>query len=186
MCCVVLRVDELDKLGGTPCPQLAETNGCSIHNTRPHICRAYRCLWLQGGLDDADRPDRLDAVIDILTEGLTTRLSIQEAAPGAFDGSARLQEIANAHRSSMPVRVVEAGNVLDPDRPFRVLLANGEEQRVLGERIELYRDGQKIGERHLPWLDRWARRLAVHFRKRRVRRILTPDSESRPFPRSGP
>ena len=33
----------------------------------------------------------------------------------------------------MPVRIVEAGNYLDPDRPFRVLLAAGEEHRVAGE-----------------------------------------------------
>ena len=53
-------------------------------------------------------PDHLGALIDILTEGGSTRLSIQEAVPAAFDASPRLQEIADQYRASMPVRVVAA------------------------------------------------------------------------------
>jgi hypothetical protein len=132
----VLRVDELRKLGGTPCSQLRADWGCSIHPERPRICSAYRCLWLQGGLEDDDRPDRLGAVVDLLPAGVSVRLSIQEAEAGAFDRSPRLQQIAAAYRESMPVRVVEAGQVLDADRPYRVLLDQGMEQRVSGETIE--------------------------------------------------
>ena len=63
LCCQVLRVDELAKLGGVPCiHQDVGAKGCSIHPSRPKICRAYRCLWLSGGLAEADRPHRLGAV----------------------------------------------------------------------------------------------------------------------------
>lgn len=125
-------------------------------------------MWLQGGFHEDDRPDRLGAVVDLLTEGASTRLSIQEASPGAFERSSRLREIADAYREMMPVRVVASGAVLDPDRPFRVLLAGGEEHRVHGERIERYRDGEKLGEHRLPWLDRQVRRLAIWVRSWRV------------------
>jgi hypothetical protein len=169
LCCTVLRVDELDKLGGVTCEHVLAHGGCRIHPTRPGICRGYRCLWLRGGLELDDRPDRLGAVVDILTEGHTTRLSIQEAHAGAFDASPRLHEIVDRYRGSMPVRLVEAGNVMDPDRPFRVLLANGEEQRILGEFVEIYRDGVKIGVQRMPWFERMARKAAVLARRLRVR-----------------
>jgi len=53
LCCTVLRVDALSKLGGLPCRHLGPPGtGCGIHTRRPGICRAYRCLWLQGGLED--------------------------------------------------------------------------------------------------------------------------------------
>jgi hypothetical protein len=171
LCCVVLRVPELDKLGGEACRHLRAEGGCGIHAERPRICRSYRCLWLQGGFREEDRPDRLGAVVDLLTEGATTRLSIQEASPGAFDRSLRLREIADEYRALMPVRVVEAGAVLDPDRPFRVLLADGEEHRVRGERIERYLDGERLGEHRMPWLERMVRRCAIWIRSRRLREI---------------
>ena len=109
----------LAKLGGEPCPHLgAPGTGCSIHARRPGICRAYRCLWLQGGLGEEDRPDRLGAVVDLTTEGMTTRLTIREATPGAFEGSARLQQIAASFRDSTPVRVT------DTQRPLEGLIVH--------------------------------------------------------------
>jgi len=174
LCCTVLRVDERRKQGGTDCEHQRVGGGCAIHSTRPQICRGYRCLWLQGGLDAGDRPDQLGAVMDLVTEGGATRFVVQEAHPGAFDATPRLAEIAAHYRESMPVRIVEAGNVLDPDRPYRVLLPSGEEQRVRGETIELYRDGARVGELRMGWIERMARRLAVRFRTRRVRRNIPP------------
>ena len=171
LCCTVLRVDELSKLAGVPCKHQREGGGCRVHRTRPRICRAYTCLWLSGGLDEDDRPDRLGAVIDILVTGAETRLSIQAARPGAFDESPRLQEIAQAHRESMPVRVVEADHVLDPDRPYRVLLAGGEAHRVTGEWRTRARPNEPPERIRLPWIARLARRVMIAFRKHRIARM---------------
>jgi Fe-S-cluster containining protein len=171
LCCTVLRVDELSKLGGTRCRHQREgPAGCSIHSTRPGICRAYRCLWLQGGLEEGDRPDRLGAVLDVLAVGETHRLEIREAARGNFDRVARLGEIAERYRVSMPVRISDVDTPLDPDTPFRMLLPGGEEQRVVGDRITLVRDGVVVGERRLPWLERSVRRLALAWKSHRLRR----------------
>lgn len=170
-CCTVLRVDELAKLGGQPCPHLAtKTSGCGIHATRPAICRGYRCLWLDGALDDDDRPDRLGAILDVVTPAETSRLRIHELSPGAYERSARLREIAGRYREVMPVHVSGGEDMLDPERPHRVLLPDGEEQRITGDRMETFRDGRLIASRRLPWLDRALRRVVIALRGRRLRR----------------
>jgi hypothetical protein len=174
MCCTVLRVDELAKLGGVECEHQRRGGGCAIHERRPKICRGYSCLWLSGGLGDEDRPDQLGAIVDILTQGAETRLSIQEARAGAYDDSPRLQEIAGQYRETMPVRVVAAGNFLDPDRPFRVLLAQDVELRVEGEWTTTIRADQSPTRKRLSWPARLARRIAIGLRERKVSKMKAP------------
>ena len=170
LCCTLLRVDELAKLGGTPCLHQRAEGGCAIHPRRPGICRRYRCLWLQGGLEEGDRPDRLGAVLDLASRGGFPELVVHEAVPGAFDRSPRLREIAERHRVAMPVRILDSQGVLDADRPFRVLLPGGDEQRVAGERIEIWRDGVRVASRRLPWLERLVRRALLAASRLRLRR----------------
>jgi len=180
LCCTVLRVDELRKLGGVPCRELRAPGPgggcCGIHQRRPSVCRAYRCLWLQGGLEEGDRPDRLGAVLDVVTAGAQTRLEIHEAQPGSFERSPRLRELAERYRSAMPVRILDVGDVLDPERPYRILLpamsTDGSaraELLVQGERISELRDGVVVAERRLPWLERLLRRATIAWRRRRFR-----------------
>ena len=174
LCCTLLRVDELGKLGGIPCVhQDVGEKGCSIHAERPEICRAYRCLWLSGGLEEADRPDRLGAVLDIVAEGPVVRLEVREAQPGRLEASARLASIAESYRLSMPVRITDVGDVLDPDRSYRLLLPGGEEHRVQGEWTEIHRPGQSVERRRLPWLERRVRRLLLALRRFRLRTLLS-------------
>jgi Fe-S-cluster containining protein len=168
LCCTVLRVDELRKLGGTACVHQREGGGCGVHATRPQICRAYQCLWLRGTLRDEDRPDRLGAVLDVVTQGASPWLEIREASPGAFDRSARLREIADSYRRSMPVRIGDVADVLDPARRFRVLLPDGAERVVEGEWTTLRRPGEPDTTLRLPPLERWLRRVGLYFRRRRV------------------
>ena len=172
LCCLVLRVDELGKLGGTPCVhQDIGTKGCSIHARRPGICRAYRCLWLSGGLEDDDRPDRLGAVLDVVAEGPVVRLEIRESRPGVFDVSERLAAIAEGYCASMPVRITDVGDVMDPDRSHRLLLPGGEEHRVDGDWTEVRKPGQAPYRQRLPWLERSFRRLLLGVRRAQVKRI---------------
>lgn len=166
VCCSVLRVDELSKPAGRDCAHQRAEGGCAIHDSRPPVCRGYHCLWLQGGLEDEERPDRTGGVVDLGSTGLGVRLTIHEIRPGAFDDSPTLRNIADRYREEMPVRVVAAGAVEDPDRPFRVLLADGVEQRVEGERIEIHRDGALVERRRLPWAERLARRFSIWWRRR--------------------
>jgi Fe-S-cluster containining protein len=172
LCCTLLRVDELRKLGGTPCRELRAAPaapGCAIHATRPAICRAYACLWLSGGLEEDDRPDRLGAVLDVATEGGVTRLRVHEAAPGAYERSARLREIVARYRESMPVRISDAARAGDPDAPVRELGPGGAELRLEGEWLVRLAEGREAERRRLPWLERSLRRLVLAWRERRLR-----------------
>jgi len=159
LCCLALRVDELGKLAGEPCPKLGARGGCTIHATRPAVCRAYQCSWSKGRFDEADRPDRLGAVVDFAPNGLALHLALIEAEPGAFERSRRLQGIAEAHREQMDVRVSDTRNVLDPARPIRVLQSGGRELVLEGERVRTYLRGELVSDERLPWVERLARRL---------------------------
>jgi len=172
LCCTLLRVDELRKRGGAPCRQLRAppaAPGCGIHPTRPGVCRAYACLWLSGGLDEADRPDRLGAVLDVATEGLVTRLRVHEASPGAYERSARLREIVASYRESMPVRISDVSRAGDPDAPVRELGPAGAELRVEGEWIVRMDGACELERRRLPWLERTLRRVSLAWRARKLR-----------------
>ena len=168
LCCTLLRVDELAKAAGSPCPKLRTAGGCGIHPSRPGICRAYRCAWLEGRFGEADRPDRLGALVDFAPRGASVELVIVESRPGVFQRSRRLREIADAHRETLNVRVSDTRAVEDPDRPYRLLLAGGVEHEVRGERVTLLRDGAVAGELRLPWLERRIRRLSIWWRRRRI------------------
>ena len=168
MCCTVLRVDDLRKLGGVSCAALGE-RGCTIYQRRPHICRAYRCLWLQGKLDFEDRPDRLGAVLDIVAEGADALLAIREAKPGAFAASARLRAIAERYREAMPVRITGVEDVLASDAPVRTLLARGEELLARGDAVTRLREGREVETTRAPWLERALRRISLAWQRRRIR-----------------
>lgn len=173
LCCTVLRVDELRKLGGVPCPQLrADPPGCGIHATRPGICRRYRCLWLEGKLDEEDRPDRLGAVVDLVSQAGIAHLLIREAEPGATLRSPRLRAIAERFREAVPVRIADGRDATDPDAPFRLLLAGGLERRVAGDHVTELKDGEVIAERTLPAFERLARRVRSRWRVWRQRDYL--------------
>jgi len=164
-CCTVLRVDELGKAAGTDCVHQRGALGCGIYESRPPICRGYQCLWLQGGLEDDERPDTTGGIVDLEAVGVGLRLEIREVERGAFEASPALQAIAERYRNEMPVRITDAEDVMNPDRPFRVLLANGLENRVEGDRVEVYRDGILAEEKRLPWADRLGRRVSISSRR---------------------
>ena len=172
LCCTLLRVDELRKLGGTACAMLRAAPappGCGIYPRRPAICRAYACLWLTGALDEADRPDRLGAVLDVATEAGVTRLRVHEARPGAYDASPRLREIAARYRESMPVRISDAARAGDPRAPLRELGPAGAELRIEGDLVVRIENGSEIERRRLPWLERTLRHASLAWRRRRLR-----------------
>jgi Fe-S-cluster containining protein len=168
LCCTVLRVDELRKLGGVACAAL-DAGGCTIYARRPHICRAYRCLWLQGKLDLEDRPDRLGAVLDLAHEGASTLLAVREAIPGASDANPRLAAIVARWREAMPVRITRVADVLRDDAPARTLLAGGEEIVVCGDSVVRLRAGTVLGQRRATWPERLARRSRLAWQRWRVR-----------------
>ena len=58
-CCNLYAVEEVQKPAHTWCRHYAEGVGCSIHETRPDICRNFQCLWtFAAPLDETWRPDQ--------------------------------------------------------------------------------------------------------------------------------
>jgi uncharacterized cysteine cluster protein YcgN (CxxCxxCC family) len=47
LCCTAPGIAEFDKPPGVPCDKLRGEPGrsCSIYADRPHVCRAFYCLW---------------------------------------------------------------------------------------------------------------------------------------------
>lgn len=183
-----MRVDEIGKLGGQACIHQQVSGGCGVYTTRPQVCRGYRCLWLGGALEEGDRPDRLGAVLDLLQPGPQPNLRVRELEPGTFDRSERLRAIAEQYRVSMPVRITDSVDVLDSERPYRMLLTNGDEQRVSGDRVEVFRDGRLVERRRLPWLERGVRRMLLGIERARLRRFGARAARfrSRDEPKPGP
>jgi hypothetical protein len=165
-----LRVDELAKLGGRACLHQRPEGGCAVHARRPPVCRAYRCAWLSGAFEERDRPDRLGAVFDLVPRGDEIRLVVRLRVAGSLDGSARLHEIVEETRRSMPVEVRDVDDVLDPDRGYRLLQPNGEDLEIAGDRVRTFRDGHFVSERRAPLLARLFQRFASRIRARLLRR----------------
>jgi hypothetical protein len=166
-------VDDLAKLGGTPCRELRSAPaapGCGIHTTRPGVCRAYRCLWLTGAFEDDDRPDRLGAILDVATEAGVTRLRVHEARPGAYEASERLREIVAGYRAAMPVRISDVSRAADAAAPVRELGPGDQELRIEADRWVRLVGGREVERRRLPWLERSLRRLVLAARRFRLRR----------------
>ena len=170
LCCTLLRVDALKKLGGVSCANLRGTDGgCGIYSDRPKICRTYRCLWLQGGLEEGDRPDRLDAVLDLVSAGGSVRLAVREVFPGAIDENPRLREIVERYRAGIPVRISNVSDVMNPSAPVRILLPGGEEHRLEGDVRTEWREGQRVRTDKIPFTERAARKIVLAWRRFRLR-----------------
>jgi len=165
----VLRVDELAKLGGQRCVHQQPAGGCAVHASRPAVCRAYRCAWLGGAFGDEDRPDRLGAVLDLVARGPMVHLVVRQADPQALDRSARLRAIVSETRRSMPVEIRDVDDVLDPDRPWRLLRAE-EELELAGDEVRVLREGRVVSRRRAAWPARVLRRIAQRVQMLRLSR----------------
>jgi Fe-S-cluster containining protein len=109
-CCTVYYIDGLwpESPRWEACQHArpgAPEGGCGIYARRPASCKVYRCMWLDGWGEEADRPDRLGLVLDfdpprprIDSPEAVTAI---EAAPGRAQeprARARLRELAAAIR----------------------------------------------------------------------------------------
>lgn len=93
-CCTVLTVDTPDfkKPAGVPCAHLC-SQGCAIHEVRPHICRTWFCGWRRVAAMPQDaRPDR---------SGLIVSLSFERNPRNCFEGV------------SINVRAIDGGPMID-------------------------------------------------------------------------
>lgn len=88
LCCTALHIKEFDKPANVPCEHLSKTGkGCGIYESRPPVCRGFRCAWLTGNIPSEMRPDRTHIVVWGDPKG---NMVVVEAARGALDRPANL------------------------------------------------------------------------------------------------
>ena len=77
VCCTVMAIDKPDiqKEAGVTCRHCV--GGCTIHETRPSLCREYYCGWRQLPiLDDSWRPDLSGVYVEVEPVEGATGLSL--------------------------------------------------------------------------------------------------------------
>jgi len=101
-CCHVLGVIALDKQRWSSCRH--ESGCCAIYEDRPAGCKSYRCAWLDGKLNDDERPDMVGLIVD---SGLTRSflplwgddaVNVREVFPGAANGAGLVDRLAEEGR----------------------------------------------------------------------------------------
>lgn len=73
LCCKLLPVNSIDKLGGHKCKHQCAT-GCAVYDKLFSVapeCKAWNCEWLLGNAGQLDRPDRSHIVIDVMPDYIT-------------------------------------------------------------------------------------------------------------------
>ncbi|HUJ45812.1 MAG TPA: hypothetical protein VLV55_01670 [Rhizomicrobium sp.] len=124
LCCKVMRVDApIDKPMNEWCRHCVPAQGCSIHETRPQVCRSFHCLWLiDGTLDENWQPERCHMVLWLDLEGRRLNANVDEDHPDAWRKEPNYTQLKNIAAWGMPqggqvvVHVGQETFVILPDR----------------------------------------------------------------------
>ncbi len=85
MCCKVFRIPEVDKVAGQWCRHVAQGRGCSIHATRPDVCRTFFCHYLRNGqLGPEWKPAQAKFVLYTEMNGKRLVVATDPSAPVAW------------------------------------------------------------------------------------------------------
>jgi hypothetical protein len=86
LCCKLMQVDEFDKPQGTWCRHCAPgRGGCTIHETRPSICRDFYCGWLVGAnLGPEWRPLTCKMIVFFEKNGFRLAVHVDPDHPAAW------------------------------------------------------------------------------------------------------
>ncbi len=113
-CCHSLVIEELAKPAFSRC---AHDGGgsCATYATRPQSCRDFRCLWLDGHLEEQDRPDRLGVIFTTThDEQVGVHPLIVEARPNGADAQAVRDAIQRLTEKSPVLVLTPAGGTFHP------------------------------------------------------------------------
>ncbi len=89
-CCKTFLVPEVGKNDGNWCQHCIRGKGCAIYESRPEVCRQFKCFWLLGKGSDNLRPDRIGVMmvgneLEIGDGRKAVCLELWELRPGALD-----------------------------------------------------------------------------------------------------
>jgi hypothetical protein len=82
LCCKLFPVPELGKPSGRWCQHIAQGRGCGIHETRPPVCRAFWCQWIENDeLGPEWKPEISKFVLSIYPGSNSLAVTIDPASP---------------------------------------------------------------------------------------------------------
>ncbi len=131
-CCHVFQIEEIAKPERTPCqylfPKGSGKCGCSIHdnyeidggktnlNSRvsyPQDCKSFRCIWLDGHLQDGKlsyRPDKLGLVLMVMENvpfsGMIGVFRVNQYAPLSAKATKLLKAMEEKHLFFYETKVI--------------------------------------------------------------------------------
>lgn len=101
-CCTVMGHDLSEKR--VRCEH-EQRRGCGIYDTRPTVCRTFRCAWLAGKLPRKDRPDLSGLIVAFEDTGAGMTLMAYETRSGAHRrgrGASLMQRLVSMAGERMP------------------------------------------------------------------------------------
>lgn len=82
LCCKLFPVPELDKPAGRWCRHIAQGRGCGIHQSRPDVCRAFECQWIENpDLGPEWKPERSKFVLSIYPGTQSLAVTVDPSFP---------------------------------------------------------------------------------------------------------
>jgi hypothetical protein len=123
LCCKVFRIDEVESPPGKWCRHCAPGRGCTIHETRPPVCRGFFCLWFyQPGLGPEWKPEKSKIVLNLELNGQRLAAHVDASVPGAWRRSPYYEVLkrwsadAIARQQQVSVWIGQQCIVILPDR----------------------------------------------------------------------
>jgi hypothetical protein len=144
LCCKLFPVPELEKPAGRWCRHIAQGRGCGIHETRPPVCRAFWCQWIENpDLGPEWKPEVSKFVLSIYPGTASLAVTVDPGSPPTwrqepYIGSLRRwaaaalaegnQVIVFRHdvgTAILPDRDIELGRIMPGDRIVTLKGATG-------------------------------------------------------------
>lgn len=74
LCCKLPRIEQLEKPEGKWCSHCNAGKGCKIYESRPQVCRDFKCFWLAGHLSEAWYPPNAKLLVDMKGQWITVQV----------------------------------------------------------------------------------------------------------------
>ncbi len=121
LCCKLLHVEEFNKPAGKWCEHCAPgRGGCTVHETRPNVCRNFYCSWMTSpGMGPEWRPNKCNMVMYLEGERNVFGIRVDPGDPAAWQRQphyGQLKQFAVALVERKQQLVVYVG-----DRAFLIL-----------------------------------------------------------------
>jgi len=138
-CCRIFDIPELSKPAGKWCDHCAIGRGCQIYDSRPPICRGFKCLWLmsQEREDPRERmpvemrPDKSKVVFHPSTNDNIMAATTMPGAPLAWrNHAAQLvikRLVANGNSVAVGAPVSNRRVMVDKDGEHEVRMTDPDE-----------------------------------------------------------